>query len=150
MDNTYAPTAPTQEKIKVENIDIVVTGPKEKPYYAIKYRKVGSNDDCIGYGSYTLEYVIGWKEQCFELIEQENNDFGKWISCSERLPKDRQIVVADIECGIEGRMCIFAYFKIVDHMGCWINTNTGFPVLANVVQWTPLPEPYKGEQIDEI
>lgn len=42
MDNTYAPTAPTQEKIKVENIDIVVTGPKEKPYYAIKYRKVGS------------------------------------------------------------------------------------------------------------
>lgn len=107
MDNTYAPTAPTQEKIKVENIDIVVTGPKEKPYYAIKYRKVGSNDDCIGYGSYTLEYVIGWKEQCFELIEQENNDFGKWISCSERLPKDRQIAVVDIECGIEGRTKTF-------------------------------------------
>lgn len=40
-------------------------------------------------------------------------------------------------------MCIFAYFKIVDHMGCWINANTGFPVLANVVQWTPLPESYK-------
>lgn len=75
--------------------------------------------------------------------QRENDDFGKWILCSERLPKDRQIVVADIECGIEDRMCIFAYFKIVDHMGCWINANTGFPVLANVVQWTPLPEPYK-------
>ena len=74
---------------------------------------------------------------------RENDDFGKWILCSERLPKDRQIVVADIECGIEDRMCIFAYFKIVDHMECWINANTGFPVLANVVQWTPLPEPYK-------
>ena len=74
---------------------------------------------------------------------EESADFGKWIPCSERLPKDRQIVVADIECSIEDRMCIFAYFKIVDHMECWINANTGFPVLANVVQWTPLPEPYK-------
>lgn len=78
--------------------------------------------------------------------QRENDDFGKWILCSERLPKDRQIVVADIECGIEDRMCIFAYFKIVDHMEHWINANTGFPVLANVVQWTPLPEPYKEEQ----
>lgn len=86
------------------------------------------------------------KEQCFELIEQENNDFGKWIPCSERLPKDRQIVVADIECSIEDRMCIFAYFKIVDHMEHWINANTGFRVLANVVQWTPLPEPYREEE----
>ena len=77
--------------------------------------------------------------------QRENDDFGKWIPCSERLPKDRQIVVADIECGIEDRMCIFAYFKIVDHMEQWINANTGFPVLTNVVQWTPLPEPYREE-----
>lgn len=77
--------------------------------------------------------------------QRENDDFGKWIPCSEKLPKERQIVVADIECSIEDRMCIFAYFKIVDHMECWINANTGFPVLANVVQWTPLPEPYREE-----
>lgn len=147
MDNTYATTKnKEQEKIKVESIDIVVTGTKEKPYYAIKYRKIGNNEYYIGYGSYTLGYVLEWKEQCFELIEQENNDFGKWIPCSERLPKDRQIVVADIECGIEDRMCIFAYFKIVDHMEHWINANTGFRVLANVVQWTPLPEPYREEE----
>lgn len=77
---------------------------------------------------------------------EEKDRLGQWIPCSERLPKDRQIVVADIECVIEDRMCIFAYFKIVDHMEHWINANTGFPVLANVVQWTPLPEPYKEEQ----
>ena len=36
MDNTYATTKnKEQEKIKVESIDIVVTGTKEKPYYAI-------------------------------------------------------------------------------------------------------------------
>lgn len=73
----------------------------------------------------------------------------KWIPCSERLPKDRQIVVAYIECGIEDRMCIFAYCKIiVDHMEHWINANTGFPVLANVIAWMPLPEPYR-EVTDE-
>ena len=76
------------------------------------------------------------------------NVTSKWIPCSERLPKDRQIVVADLECSIEGRMCIFAYLKIVDYMGRWINANTGFPVLANVVKWTPLPEPYR-EVTDE-
>lgn len=79
---------------------------------------------------------------------KDTNVHGKWIPCSERLPKDRQIVVADIECSIEGRMCIFAYLKIVDYMGRWINANTGFPVLANVVKWTPLPEPYR-EVTDE-
>lgn len=79
---------------------------------------------------------------------KDTNVPGKWIPCSERLPKDRQIVLADIECSIEGRMCIFAYLKIVDYMGRWINANTGFPVLANVVQWTPLPEPYR-EVTDE-
>ena len=70
MDKTYAPIEnKPHEKIKVESIDIVVPGPKEKPYYSIKYRKVGSNDDCIGYGSYSLEYVLEWIEQCFELVD---------------------------------------------------------------------------------
>ncbi|MCB7080342.1 DUF551 domain-containing protein [bacterium 210928-DFI.3.100] len=90
MDKTYAPIEnKSHEKIKVESIDIVVTGPKEKPYYAIKYRKVGSNDDCIGYGSYTLEYVLEWKEQCFELVERKSD----WIPISERLPDTDEYVL---------------------------------------------------------
>ena len=90
----------------------------------------------------------GWSEETVEAIGMGIHALKEtqWIPCSERLPKDRQIVVADIECSIEDRMCIFAYFKIVDHMEHWINANTGFPVLANVVQWTPLPEPYKEEE----
>ena len=71
----------TQKKIKVDSIDIVVTGTKEKPYYAIKYREVGNNDDCVGYGSYSLENVLGWKEERFELAEHEpDKDFGDAIS----------------------------------------------------------------------
>lgn len=93
MDNTYAPTAPTQEKIKVESIDIVVTGPKKKPYYTIKCRKIGSNDDCIGFGSYCLENVIRWKEQCFELVERKSD----WIPISERLPDTDEYVLLSFE-----------------------------------------------------
>ena len=93
MDNTYAPTAPTQEKIKVESIDIVATGPKKKPYYAIKCRKIGSNDDCIGFGSYCLENVIRWKEQCFELVERKSD----WIPISERLPDTDEYVLLSFE-----------------------------------------------------
>ena len=87
-------------------------------------------------------------EEIESVDAKDTNVFSKWIPCSERLPKDRQIVLADIECSIEGRMCIFAYLKIVDYMGRWINANTGFPVLANVVKWTPLPESYR-EVTDE-
>ena len=87
-------------------------------------------------------------EEVESVDAKDTNVFSKWIPCSEGLPKDRQIVLADIECSIEGRMCIFAYLKIVDCMGRWINANTGFPVLANVVKWTPLPESYR-EVTDE-
>lgn len=60
-----------EEKTKVESIEIIVEGTKEQPYYEIKYKKVGSDYYCIGYGSYYLECVFEWKEQCFELVEQE-------------------------------------------------------------------------------
>ena len=105
----------------------------------IKNRISEAATEACGYSPLTK--VVS-EEEVNRILEQESG----WIPCSERLPKDRQIVVADIECSIEDRMCIFAYFKIVDHMECWINANTGFPVLANVVQWTPLPEPYREEQ----
>lgn len=82
MDKTYdLKEDKTQKKIKVDSIDIVVTGTKEKPYYAIKYREVGNNDDCVGYGSYSLENVLGWKEERFELAEHEpDKDFVDAIS----------------------------------------------------------------------
>ena len=122
---------------------------KEAKHNVQKYmRKHKSDEDFIE--NISDDFVMGFMisqrmawDDYDNGTQRENDDFGKWIPCSERLPKDRQIVVADIECGIEDRMCIFAYFKIVDHMERWINANTGFPVLANVIQWTPLPEPHR-------
>lgn len=42
------------EKVKVTELEIVVTGTKEKPYFNIKYKEVGKEDYDIGYSSYDL------------------------------------------------------------------------------------------------
>ena len=49
------------EKIKVSDIEIIVTGKKEKPYFEIKYREVGKRHYNIGFSSYNLDYVFDWK-----------------------------------------------------------------------------------------
>lgn len=145
MDKTYAPIEnKPHEKIKVESIDIVVTGPKEKPYYSIKYRKVDSNDDCIGYGSYSLEYVLGWKEQCFELVERKSG----WIPISERLPEAGEYIlvsfanegfslpdIAVYEVDSYGNGVFYPADKTVPYslIGVFVNA------------WMPLPESYREE-----
>ena len=143
MDKTYAPIDnKSQEKIKVENIDIVVTGPKEKPYYAIKYRKVGSNDDCIGYGSYTLDYVREWKEQLFELVERKS----EWIPINEKLPgKGEYILVSFANEGFS-LPDIAVYEVDSNENGVFYPADRTVPyslIGVFVNAWMPLPEPYK-------
>lgn len=140
MDKTYAPIEnKEQEKIKVESIDIVVTGPKEKPYYSIKYRKVGSNVDCIGYGSYSLEYVLGWREQCFELVERKSG----WIPISERLPDTDEYVLLSFE---NYTMAAIGRYEENDEGGTFYpgddeKSYSSYGIFVNA--WMPLPEPYK-------
>ena len=60
---------PSADKIKVTSLEIIVTGSKRKPYYEIKYKEVGTNNYNIGYSSYNLDFVLDWKEKCFELVK---------------------------------------------------------------------------------
>ena len=143
MDKTYAPIEnKPHEKIKVESIDIVVTGPRKKPYYAIKYRKVGSNDDCIGYGSYSLEYVLGWKEQLFELVERKS----EWISIGERLPEAGKYILASF--ANEGVSLPDIAVYEVDSYGNGVfypaDRTVPYSLIGVFVNaWMPLPELYK-------
>lgn len=59
------------EKIKVDKLQIVVTGTKEKPYFQIYYHEVGKGYDNLGFGSYDLNNVFDWKEQYFEVQHLE-------------------------------------------------------------------------------
>lgn len=60
------------KKLKVVSADIIVSGTKDKPYFEIKYMEVGKNDYNIGYGSYCLDYVFEWKNECFVIVEKKS------------------------------------------------------------------------------
>lgn len=62
-----------KKKHKVKSAEIVVRKIDEKPYYEIKYFDLSDNEYHIGYGSYKLEYVFEWLEQCFEIVEKNTN-----------------------------------------------------------------------------
>lgn len=62
-----------KKKHKVKSVEIVVRKIDEKPYYEIKYFDLSDNEYHIGYGSYKLEYVFEWLEQCFEIVEKNTN-----------------------------------------------------------------------------
>lgn len=62
-----------KKKHKVKSAEIVVRKIVEKPYYEIKYFDLSDNEYHIGYGSYKLEYVFEWLEQCFEIVEKNTN-----------------------------------------------------------------------------
>lgn len=65
------------EKIKVTSIEIIVEGEKENPYFEIKYREVGKNYNNIGYGSFCLDNVFKWRDECFVVVKRKKNIFKK-------------------------------------------------------------------------
>lgn len=60
----------SDEKIKVTNAEIVVSGPVSKPYFCIHYKEVGQEMDTLGFGSYHLPFVFEWLAHYFELVEE--------------------------------------------------------------------------------
>lgn len=58
-------------KLVVDDIEVIVRGAANKPYYEIKYREVGNDDYNIGFGSYYLNNVLKWKEEEFEVVSEK-------------------------------------------------------------------------------
>ena len=40
-----------------------------KPYYEIKYKKVGEDYYHVGYSSFNIDNVLKWRDECFELFD---------------------------------------------------------------------------------
>lgn len=53
------------EKIRVDQLDMIVTGTFEKPYYQLMYHEVGSKHTHVGFGSYYICNVFEWREKYF-------------------------------------------------------------------------------------
>lgn len=56
------------EKIKVTSARIVVGGNKSKPYFSIEYVQVSDEKCYQGFGSYFMNFVFDWLDECFELV----------------------------------------------------------------------------------
>lgn len=59
---------PKGERIKVSDLEIIVTMMDKDPYYEIKYKEIGENHYNVGYSSYKLENVLAWRAECFEIM----------------------------------------------------------------------------------
>lgn len=42
----------------------------DKPYFELKYKKVGEDYYHVGYSSYDFHNVLKWKEEYFELVKE--------------------------------------------------------------------------------
>ena len=56
-------------KNKVTSLEIIVRMIDNKPYYEIKYKKVGEDYYQVGYSSFNIDNVLKWRDECFEIVD---------------------------------------------------------------------------------
>lgn len=68
---------------KVTSLEIIVRMVDSKPYYEIKYKKVGEDYYHVGYSSYNLNNVVKWYGECFELVNVKMTNADRIRSMSD-------------------------------------------------------------------
>nr|DAO07858.1 MAG TPA: PROTEIN/RNA Complex, archaeal, ribosomal, 50S, protein.0A [Caudoviricetes sp.] len=66
----------------------------DKPYFELKYKKVGEDYYHVGYSSYDFHNVLKWKEEYFELVKENYKETIKKLRYPE-LPDG--LVMVDLE-----------------------------------------------------
>lgn len=61
-------------KNKVTSLEIIVRMIDNKPYYEIKYKKVGEDYYHVGYSSFNIDNVLKWRDECFELVDAKTTN----------------------------------------------------------------------------
>lgn len=105
-------------KNKVTSLEIIVRMIDNKPYYEIKYKKVGEDYYHVGYSSFNIDNVLKWRNECFELVDVKatNADMIRNMSdeeMAERIASSSNFNCADycdsftqgctFNCGKKGR-----------------------------------------------
>lgn len=155
------------ERIKVSELDIIANMISEKPYYEIKYKEVGEDYYHIGYSSYNLDFVLEWKDKCFEVVSERKSVAG-WIPVSERLPED--YVPVNITWVNHNPDPYYASIKDVPFTAtgiCYEGEWYWYSVVCEdylkeygyyepdvvddeieITAWMPLPEPYRESEVE--
>lgn len=140
------------EKEKVSSAEIISRDIGGKPYYEIKYKKVGEDHYTVGYSSYFLDYVIDWLNNYFEFCGEPKivADVGKdtnvpsndgWISVEERLPEGTGYYLAQLSRKLPNedysdRVVVLFNGEEKEFM-CYANL---------IIAWHTLPEWYKPDE----
>lgn len=75
------------EKEKVSSAEIISRNIDGKPYYEIKFKKVGEDHYTVGYSSYKLDYVVNWLNEYFEFYGE--------VKASVNVAKDTNVPCND-------------------------------------------------------
>lgn len=59
---------------KVTELELIFRMIGERPYYEIKYKKVGESFYNVGYSSYDVKTVLKYKEKYFEIVEEKETN----------------------------------------------------------------------------
>ncbi len=134
-----------EKRKKVSRARIITRKIDEKSYYEIEYKETGKDEYDVGYGSYDLNNVIGWFNECFEFCGKTKvaSDNDGWIPVEERLPeederyKGRKAIDVLVTTS-NGRVTKVQRQSKYDYW-CWGR------IYGEPTAWQPLPEPYKEE-----
>lgn len=97
-------------KLVVDDIEVIVRGIANKPYYEIKYREVGNDNYNIGFGSYDLNNVIKWKEEEFEVVSEKEEKETKEVTNRMLLEHLKEIEIAQ-GCIANGINTLFSVMR---------------------------------------
>lgn len=81
-------------KNKVTSLEIIVRMIDNKPYYEIKYKKVGEDYYHVGYSSFNIDNVLKWRDECFELVDAK-------VTNADRIRNMSDEELLDFICSIE-------------------------------------------------
>lgn len=152
-----------EKRKKVSRARIITRKIDEKSYYEIEYKETGKDEYDVGYGSYDLNNVIGWFNECFEFCGKTKvaSDNDGWIPVEERLPEDDDMRF--YMCIVENHeedLPMFCQYDSEYGFGFWHDiydsTSLGFVDTVfktndelgyeKVVAWQQLPKPYKAKE----
>lgn len=68
---------------KVSSLEIIVRMIDSKPYYEIKYKKIGEDYYHVGYSSYNINNVLKWRDECFDIVSERKTNADRIRSMSD-------------------------------------------------------------------
>lgn len=144
-----------EKRKKVSRARIITRKIDEKSYYEIEYKETGKDEYDVGYGSYDLNNVISWFNECFEFCGKTKvaSDNDGWIPVEDKLPEEKgwyQCTCSDKEIWNDDIVRNLYYYpeikEFVDNIRYEAN---GLKDIEKyywtkyVTAWQPFPEPYK-------